>query len=310
MNYAERQRKWMKENNVHVGDKVKVVRKADDYEDGWGDSWVEKMDEMFGGVYEIVENDDVIGEEDGLLLKFNKDLDFHLPYFCLEVVGDKIEQTKDNHLLREEEEEVELINGNIYHITCHRTDDSPSEWIYRYDNSIGGRTRCNGSYEVFADEDKYWEGRGFVADEDEIESIRKATKEEKDIFLEAECRCIEKEARYQQRVDQFYEEHEEDQLCADYSAEAGEVINSIKFGYSKPKNKYSREIFPNVFIDVYDVLRAFKVEDGALQHLIKKALADGQRGHKDQMQDRIDIRDSAECAIRNLKIKIKIEENE
>jgi hypothetical protein len=61
--------------------------------------------------------------------------------------------------------------------------------------------------------------------------------------------------------------------------------------------KYNREIKPGTFIDVYDVLYAFKVTDPCLQHLIKKALAVGQRGHKDNRQDLVDIRDSAQRAL-------------
>lgn len=64
-----------------------------------------------------------------------------------------------------------------------------------------------------------------------------------------------------------------------------------------PRNKYSREIKPGVFVDVYDVLRAFQVADGALAHLVKKALAVGQRGHKDALEDYEDIVKSAERAL-------------
>lgn len=58
-------------------------------------------------------------------------------------------------------------------------------------------------------------------------------------------------------------------------------------------NKYQREIKPGVFVDVYDVLQAFEVTNPALQHLVKKALAVGQRGHKDAAEDLQDIVDSA-----------------
>ena len=60
-----------------------------------------------------------------------------------------------------------------------------------------------------------------------------------------------------------------------------------------PNNKYQREIKSGVFVDVYDVLRAWDVRNPALQHLIKKALAVGQRGHKDVTEDLRDIVDSA-----------------
>lgn len=65
---------------------------------------------------------------------------------------------------------------------------------------------------------------------------------------------------------------------------------------SKPKNKYNRQC-KGVTIDVYDVLKAFEVTDPALQHLIKKALCAGLRGHKNKEQDLIDILDSANRAL-------------
>lgn len=58
-------------------------------------------------------------------------------------------------------------------------------------------------------------------------------------------------------------------------------------------NKYHREIKPGVLVDVYDVLKAFNVNNPALQHLVKKSLAVGQRGHKDAAEDLQDIIDSA-----------------
>lgn len=50
-------------------------------------------------------------------------------------------------------------------------------------------------------------------------------------------------------------------------------------------------------VDVYDVLDAFPITCPALQHLTKKALFAGRRGHKDQLQDLMDIRASADRAI-------------
>lgn len=59
------------------------------------------------------------------------------------------------------------------------------------------------------------------------------------------------------------------------------------------RNKYLREIKPGVLVDVYDVLMAWTVINPALQHLIKKALQTGERGHKTREQDLQDIIDSA-----------------
>ena len=57
-------------------------------------------------------------------------------------------------------------------------------------------------------------------------------------------------------------------------------------------SKYTKTI-RGVSVDVYDVLQAWSVSNPALQHLIKKALQCGQRGHKDNAQDLQDIIDSA-----------------
>ena len=53
-------------------------------------------------------------------------------------------------------------------------------------------------------------------------------------------------------------------------------------------NKYDRTI-KGFKVDVYDVLKAWKVTNPALQHLIKKALQAGDRGHKTLFQDMDDI---------------------
>lgn len=61
-------------------------------------------------------------------------------------------------------------------------------------------------------------------------------------------------------------------------------------------NKYARQC-KGVTIDVYDVINAWGVTNPALQHLIKKALQAGQRGHKDRDEDLHDILASAQRAI-------------
>ena len=73
-------------------------------------------------------------------------------------------------------------------------------------------------------------------------------------------------------------------------------------GAPEANNKYLHEIKPGVFVDVYDVLMAWNVTNPALQHLIKKALQAGERGHKSREQDLQDIIDSA---IRAKELEIK-----
>lgn len=71
-----------------------------------------------------------------------------------------------------------------------------------------------------------------------------------------------------------------------------QVLNDC-IGAPEADNKYLHEIKPGIFIDVYDVLMAWNVTNPALQHLIKKALQAGDRGHKSREQDLQDIIDSA-----------------
>lgn len=61
-------------------------------------------------------------------------------------------------------------------------------------------------------------------------------------------------------------------------------------------NKYQRTIRGET-VDVYDVLLAFNVTNPALQHLIKKALCAGLRGHKDRKTDLEEILSAAKRAL-------------
>ena len=63
--------------------------------------------------------------------------------------------------------------------------------------------------------------------------------------------------------------------------ECKEVNSSEKPNTS---NKYKRKV-PTLEIDVYDILKAFKVVNPATQHAIKKLLCAGDRGYKDKVQD-------------------------
>lgn len=82
----------------------------------------------------------------------------------------------------------------------------------------------------------------------------------------------------------------------DYMTEAEEaIIDEMLVGAVPAEwvSKYTRQIKPEVYVDVYDVLLAWGVTNPALQHLIKKALQAGNRGHKDLATDLQDIIDSA-----------------
>ena len=54
--YADRQAVWIEENDVKVGDTVKILRKVDSYKDGWFSPWVSPdMDRNVGIVGVVIE---------------------------------------------------------------------------------------------------------------------------------------------------------------------------------------------------------------------------------------------------------------
>lgn len=89
-------------------------------------------------------------------------------------------------------------------------------------------------------------------------------------------------------LNEMRREFEEDFLGVRAHEEAyNELMDIVGFKPSgvEVNNKYQREIKAGVYIDVYDVLKAFRVTNPATQHAIKKLLAGGLRGHKDLLQD-------------------------
>lgn len=60
---------------------------------------------------------------------------------------------------------------------------------------------------------------------------------------------------------------------------------------------YFKDVSDVAQIDVYDVLLRFGVTDPCLQHIVKKALCAGNRGHKDFKLDLQDIADTAQRAL-------------
>lgn len=77
-----------------------------------------------------------------------------------------------------------------------------------------------------------------------------------------------------------------------FDAPIGMPLNELECRQQATTSKYTRDC-KGVQVDVYDVLQAFDVTNPALQHLIKKALCVGIRGHKTKQQDLQDIIDSA-----------------
>lgn len=60
---------------------------------------------------------------------------------------------------------------------------------------------------------------------------------------------------------------------------------------------YFKDVRDLSVIDVYQVLKLFNVTDPCLQHIVKKALVAGGRGHKDFERDLKDIHDTSKRAL-------------
>jgi hypothetical protein len=75
----------MQENcGIRVGDKVKVLRKAKDYENGWSVVWAKEMDEYIGEVGEVTSID-----YSGILINIS-DENWYFPFFVLEKVEEEV----------------------------------------------------------------------------------------------------------------------------------------------------------------------------------------------------------------------------
>ena len=119
--YEERQAEWVKANNIKVGDKVKVIRKAKDYENGWGNVWDDAMDSGVNEVNEVID----INNKDGIYLDLG-DYNFWFPYFVLEKVeepefkvGDFVKEKGTEivgMIIRKSEKGLHIYQNNPYSV--------------------------------------------------------------------------------------------------------------------------------------------------------------------------------------------------
>lgn len=78
--YDQNQAQWIADQGVKVGDCVKVLRRAGEDEENWGDAWIPDMDNYIGNVCTITEIC-----PDGIELGS----DYIFPYFVLEKISGK-----------------------------------------------------------------------------------------------------------------------------------------------------------------------------------------------------------------------------
>lgn len=85
--YIERQDEWIKKNDLKIGDKVRLIRKAESVEDGWPNVWPDKVDGWVGKILKVKE----ISRGNISCYDFETNDWFNFPYFVLE----KIMERKD-----------------------------------------------------------------------------------------------------------------------------------------------------------------------------------------------------------------------
>lgn len=71
-------------------------------------------------------------------------------------------------------------------------------------------------------------------------------------------------------------------------------LSDIQLNLTPKHSHYFKDVSDIDEIDVYEVLHRFGVTDPCLQHIIKKALCAGERGHKDFHTDLKNIADTAQ----------------
>lgn len=102
--YEDRQAEWVKENNIKVGDWVKIVRKFSRGEDGFGYCFIDKKMEILIGKICKINSIDI----HGIYVYDEDESDCYLwPYFCLE----KVEEPEKKYVpfdLSKEEDRAKL----------------------------------------------------------------------------------------------------------------------------------------------------------------------------------------------------------
>lgn len=134
--YIENQRKWVNENNIKVGSKVKIIKKADSEECGWGAYWNSFMDDSINeiGTITMISDDGFINIGIQVYLE-NEGNYYFYPYFVLEKVKDKNEFRFGARV--KAEIGLKTITGIL--IGCHNKE----KWDYCYKVAINESNEPN-----------------------------------------------------------------------------------------------------------------------------------------------------------------------
>ena len=88
--YEARQDQWIEDNDIKIGDTVRVLGEYKDYTDGWSNSWTQEMTDCIGKEYTIGSTQ--LGANGIKLMTLDQNYWFCFPYFVLEPVKQKQEK--------------------------------------------------------------------------------------------------------------------------------------------------------------------------------------------------------------------------
>ena len=84
--YKNKQKQWVKENNIKINDKIKIIMKSFKNDNGWNNNWIDEMDSYIGKIGIINEIND-----NNIFIIFDDNRGFSFPYHVLEKVESKFE---------------------------------------------------------------------------------------------------------------------------------------------------------------------------------------------------------------------------
>lgn len=110
--YITAQRAFIAEHNLTVGDRVKILKKADSHVMGWGVGWGSSMDETVGMTGTIREIHIGTYESAGINIAIDG-TDWNYPWFVLEVLPKQVTVTVGSEEFQVDKEKAEEIRRVI-----------------------------------------------------------------------------------------------------------------------------------------------------------------------------------------------------
>ena len=137
--YEDCQDEWIKANNLKRGDKVRILRKAKAYENGWRNGWVDSMDGTVGKVCYVIADCGC----DGIKLGTSQG-SWRYPYFILEKVEDKPTYTDDDIISSSNDPRLKTAIGKLVYfhddresVLCNANNDVAIGTLTSIDKGYG-----------------------------------------------------------------------------------------------------------------------------------------------------------------------------